>query len=532
MSHTQVHQSKVHTAMLFFTTPPRLCLTLLLVLSDHSPVLSCRIGIRSQCESAEFVPGHNLIGEGFDVVTLQHKRAYVIDVNTYLTPNGTCKLCSNRLQGNRLQKLPLSGVDWRVLSECHSGISDKVHTSVSSLIDTYTSEEGQNWQNGLDLEPFVVVGLSLGGTLSRMYKFAKDKAEEDRFTFSTHKVICKHYSYRVSNTPRLSAEFRKDSDNLPSDFNSSTQEQYNKLIQTYGTHYIRQVHLGGRIRRLTAARTCLSTLNGLNKEEVHSCLSHGVRLGLGLFTSSHRQSCYRVLQNQDPSTGYSDGLHQHYTEVTGGSGWNGEFSLTEDNSRAYRGWLDTLKDHPAAVWYDLRPMYELIPNEGQRQGMKQAIRKYIVDNAKYKPNVALNCCPQQTWRGTLEVTVIKAWDLYGDVGGVTDAYVKFSFGSILLTTKLIISNSPIWNAEYELGKVDTHDVLKVEVWDEDAWNSDDLLVSCDTQPKQGSYTWTCGGSSGYFKVEYTLTCDDHLTGDYCNRYKPSPLSQSYALILL
>ncbi|CAI5680995.1 unnamed protein product [Oreochromis niloticus] len=507
--------------MLFFSTPPPLCLILLHVLSYNSPVLSCQTEYYSQCESAPFVPGYNLVGEGFDLVTLRRTSAYVADVRTYLTPDGDCTLCTNPLQGNRLEKVPVSVVDWRAFSQCNTDIDSSVHDYVGSLM-----------KDGLNLDIVLNDELIVGGTRSQAYIFATKRAAEDRYTFSVHGITCKYYSFRLANRPLLSPEFKRDVDNLPSRYNSSTSYQYDKLIHTYGTHYIHKVFLGGRLRRITATRTCLFTLNGLNSDEVHSCLSHGFSLSLGKEKSSSlRQSCMKVLQNQDSTTMYRAGLHKHHTEVIGGNDWSGDFAFNVDDSVGFRNWLNSLKDFPDTVSYSLLALYELMPTEAKKEGVKTAIEKYLSDNiigSSYKEkfcqhpdNLASNCCPIQARRGLLNVTKIQAWDLSGDTWGTSDSYVVLKIDSIERRTEMIESNDPIWNTEYELGTVNTNSLLEVQIWDVDP-SYDDLLVSCEKELQTGMNAFRCSSSEGRFELHYTLMCHPHLTGEKCERYQPSP----------
>uniref|UniRef100_A0A3Q2P3Q8 MACPF domain-containing protein n=1 Tax=Fundulus heteroclitus TaxID=8078 RepID=A0A3Q2P3Q8_FUNHE len=150
------------------------------------------IGSPQECEKAHFVPGYNLGGEGFDIVTMERKGAYVIDTETWNLGNGTCKLCRNSYMAGEKQKVPVAVVDWRNLPKCTMKVSSTLYDSVESLVNDSTSSVSNDWKIGLEIpvDPSVTVGVGLGGSHSRASEFAMKKSKEDHYTFVSQS--CKH----------------------------------------------------------------------------------------------------------------------------------------------------------------------------------------------------------------------------------------------------------------------------------------------------------------------------------------------------
>lgn len=153
-------------------------LSLLLLLSHLCVVHTCRTGTLQECQDAPFVPGHNLAGEGFDVVTLQHKGAYVLDFQTYLTPTNTYTLCENPR---------------RSFNNCKQELTSALLSSVTSVAESSNSMTENDWSLGLELND--MVDMNVGGSHSTVMEYAMAQSKIDKSAFTSHQLSCTHYKY-------------------------------------------------------------------------------------------------------------------------------------------------------------------------------------------------------------------------------------------------------------------------------------------------------------------------------------------------
>ncbi|KAK6301045.1 hypothetical protein J4Q44_G00291430 [Coregonus suidteri] len=313
----------------------------------------------------------------------------------------------------------------------------------------------------------------------------------------------------MTNIPTLSDVFRKDI-NLLRSFSKTAKAQYRRLIDTYGTHYIRQVDLGGRLTMTTAIRTCQASRSGLSTKQVESCLSTGFKGSLGYSVFPSGESCSKVLDNRDSKTSYSSSFLSHHTKVVGGSDWPGELSLNRNDSVGYHSWMRTLKNFPDVIYYSLMPLHLLIPDTAVQEGLKEAVQDYLKENALTESTrepscgdryskLDSNCCLKEVSKGRLVVTVVRAWGLLEDpewIAGDTDAYAVVTYGSYSHQTNVITSNDPVWNATFDMGPFDKDLRLTVEVWDEDFMGYNDKLKYCTFNLEQGTHERLCNNSGG------------------------------------
>uniref|UniRef100_A0AAY5KPZ1 MACPF domain-containing protein n=1 Tax=Esox lucius TaxID=8010 RepID=A0AAY5KPZ1_ESOLU len=389
--------------------------------------------------------------QGYDVVKMRLKQVYVIDSQSYLTTaTGSCTLCENPLTSSRFEKLPIAVQDWLVNSNCRLGLFSSSLSPVSSLVGSVSSVIQNDWRTAVGLAGST--SLQLEGSRSAVSDFASQPSSP--LCLPTGGILPPYES----------------------------QHFYSPHVPPLHRHLWNTLHLsGGGLKEVTSVRTCLASLNKVSVCEVRNCVLVGLSVGLGLLDASALTGrCRSILSNRDSVAGFSLGFLNHMTEVTGGDGWQGEVSMFTNDSTGFKNWLNRIQLNPDLVSYSILPLP--VADFNVSANLKAVVRQPSCE----VPNLSGQCCPLQTRRGRLQVTVINAWGLKGDPVGRTEGYVKLWYGKSYRQMHWIKSNDS------------TH------------W------------PVNGSHYHTCRLNRGGFAFSYRLECDNHVwTGSQCNQYKPS-----------
>ncbi|KAM6904686.1 perforin-1-like [Xenentodon cancila] len=518
----------------------------------------CTEGTPKQCQEADFAPGSNLAGEGFDITKLERKGAFVLDMNMWQRMDKTCTLCSNPYLENKKQKLPLSVLDWRAKQSCSAKVATKLHKSSESLVSSTSSSVENNWKTSLDVEVKQKSGsVMLAGTNSKLADYSMEKTKDDKFSFTSNSISCEYYSYRVSSTPKLHKEFLKAVRQLPKVYSPEYKQRFYKLIDTFGTHYITKVRLGGGIVSVTSIRQCEASLQGLSVEEVQMCLEAEASVSIKVNIKADSKHCQGDSNKMDNKKSFSDLFNDRFTEIKGGHTTEPDLLFSANkNPSAYKEWLNTLPQNPDIVSYSLESLHELLPvNTPVRKNLRSAISHYILEKGLWRncsekcqagiksdsrdpcvcqchnePTMNQDCCPTRKGMARVIITVQRASDLWGDHTTATDGYVKVLFKNEMVHRSRVINNdnNPHWGTVVDLGIQDLSSAKNVrfEVWDQDNNWDDDLLGDCEQVLSAGVKEDLCNLQHGRLYFKWEVKCVPNLSGDSCMDYKPLPMTQN------
>ncbi|XP_049997723.1 perforin-1 [Alexandromys fortis] len=517
----------------------------------------CYTAPRSECkEKRKFVPGAWLAGEGVDVTTLRRSGSFPVNTMNFLRPDRTCTLCKNALQKDAIQRLPLAIAHWRPhSSSCQRKVATAKVSSTEGVARDAAANINNDWRVGLDVnpKPEASMRVSMAGSHSQVANFATEKTHQDQYSFNSDAVECHLYSFRLVQKPPLHPDFRRALRRLPPNFNTSTKDAYDRLISSYGTHFITAMNLGGRVSVLTALRTCQLTLEGLTADEVGDCLNVEAQVSIGAqaSASSEYKACEEKKKQHKMTTSFHQAYRERQVDVVGG-----QLDSTQDllfgnqaTPEQFSTWITSLVSSPGLVDYSLESLHVLVEDvDPRREALRQAISHYVVGRARWQncnrpcrvgqhrntrdscqcvchnsKTTNQDCCPRQRGLAHLLVTNFQAKGLWGDYVTASDAYVKVFFGGQELRTSTVWNNNhPKWTDKLDFGDVllATGGPLRVQVWDADNGWDDDLLGSCDRSPKAGNHVTTCNLNHGSITFHYKVDCLIHLTGQTCLEYAP------------
>ncbi|KAE8578153.1 hypothetical protein XENTR_v10023361 [Xenopus tropicalis] len=520
----------------------------ILVICSSSPTLhtiSCKQGTKPECLKASHVPGRNLLARGINIVTMKSAGNVLFNTQQYMK-NNTCKLCQDPQNKDAWWKVPSTLKQWNMQSSCRRMMASKVLQSPVLVAKEVASSAQNDWTYDLNITcKELQGGIVMAGAQSKLAEFAVEKWHLDKYSFLNHKFECEYYSFQMSKDQDLSPHFLKAVVQLPNIYNQRTKLQYHQLIASYGTHYITEATMGGRLWEVTALRTCEVALSDVTVEEAKECWeAELMAAGVGSNSTMQRnQKCMVSSRKYIYVKNFHQKFNERFQEVVGG---NGRFDLPDSSGE--NKWLKSAKKVPALLNYSLMPIHTLIrARSPKRESLRIAISEYIKRrsmkiecsclgnaNPSHRDDCSCSCppskytnsdcCPTRKGLARLIIEIRFATGLYGDVWTSTDSYVNFYYNGYEKETQTIWDNNdPMWGEKLDFGMVELGSQRKytLEVWDEDM-TDDDLLLQCKGILRAGNTTRVCHYSD--MKIVFSLytTCAPFLGGEYCDEYIPSP----------
>ncbi|XP_064410428.1 complement component C6 isoform X2 [Latimeria chalumnae] len=350
---------------------------------DNSDERDCG-PIRKVCNRIfESIPGVQLMGNGYNLMA-GDIRGEVLD-NTYY--GGKCNTVRT-LDVRKRFRIPenLENITFEV-DNLEDDLNSEVHNSLIDMT-SWASGRGLSLSSGSRSFSIPILVSSSYSSMSTSYSSFKKVIEashkKDSKFIRIHKVIATSKFKLKQRNLHLANTFLKALNNLPLDYNY---ELYSRIFDDFGTHYFTSGSLGGTYDLLYQySREDLKS-SGLTDSDAKECVKTETTKRF-LFSKKKKvtQKCTRNMMSEKYEGSFLQSSERSISLVKGGRAeyaaalaWEKDGAFPHDN--VFTNWLESTKENPSVVEYELAPLLDLMKNipcaVTRRQNLQRALVKYL-----------------------------------------------------------------------------------------------------------------------------------------------------------
>ncbi|XP_030624999.1 complement component C6 [Chanos chanos] len=333
----------------------------------------------------EFLPGAQLMGNGFDVLA-EAMKGTVLD-NSFM--GQYCNLTRGKVN-RKFYRLPanIESYDFKVENlEDFKQESMPVKTDPIELASevSYTGSGSMSSGRDIFIPIFFYLGRSRWSTNSNSFKStAKASQQKDSKFFRVHQVVATSTFKTKDSDLYLSDTFLKFLNNLPLEYNYAL---YRQIFQEFGTHYFASGTLGGIYDLIYQFDKEELKTSGLTNEEVKNCINKESSIfALVYWSSSKVNRCGTNTMTEKYEGSFLKSSEKSISKVRGGRSqfaaalaW--EKKGASPDSTVYKDWVKSTLDNPTVVEYELLPIVNLVRGfpcaVTKRMHMERAFTEYL-----------------------------------------------------------------------------------------------------------------------------------------------------------
>lgn len=303
--------------------------------------LNNRRRIRSSTASLPLIPGLDIVGCGFDILSMQSKLCLVETENT-----------NKQNQYNDAFDTSLNYLlpDSFYAMDTPDSMALNFSLHIRSVDDYYRRTF---YSTRSDSFGFLGFGAShYSKSIETIYR----RFYEENYYLALRLLQIKWYTLSVVAFPypKLNAVAQAAINRLPTTFNSNDTAKFNQFFESFGTHFVQSADMGGLVQSEIWYKKCLLY------EKSETWINEQSSRSWWFFSSGQSSSSY-MSSVDEQFRKYSS----FSSKLVGGY----QFM----NTTLWQDWAPTIKLNPNAVQYRLKPIYTLLPEGQQRTTLANAL---------------------------------------------------------------------------------------------------------------------------------------------------------------